>query len=76
MLSPDPTGDHEQMIAVVRKPGPKYGNTTSIIVRHSRPLNDAEHALSLLRSYTKDNEEFESLVEWVDQSADSSTKGD
>jgi len=76
MLSPDPTGDHEQMIAVVRKPGPKYGNTTSIIVRHSRPLNDAEYALSLLRSYTKDNEEFESLVEWVDQSADSSTKGD
>ena len=76
MLSPDPTGDHNAMIAVVRKPGPKYGNTTSIIVRHSRPLNDAEQALSLLRSYTEDNEEFESLVEWVDQDADSSTKGD
>jgi hypothetical protein len=76
MLSPDPAGDQDEMIAVVRKPGSKYGNTTSIIVRHSRPLNDVEHALSLLRSYNKENEDFESLVEWVDRSDDSSTKGD
>lgn len=76
MLSPDTAGDHEKMIAVVRKPGPKFGNTTSIIVRHSRPLNDIDHALTLLRSYTKENEDFESLVEWVDRNADSSTKGD
>jgi hypothetical protein len=76
MLSPDPAGDQDEMIAVVRKPGSTYGNTTSIIVRHSRPLNDVEHALSLLRSYNKENEDFESLVEWVDRSDDSSTKGD
>jgi len=76
MLSPEPTGDHDEMIAVVRKPGPKYGNTTSIIVRHSRPLKDIEQALSLLRSYTKDDGAFESLVEWVDQDGDSSTEGD
>jgi hypothetical protein len=76
MLSPDPTGDHDEMIAVVRKPGPKSGNTTSIIVQHSRPLNDVEHALSLLRSYTQENEDFESLVEWLDRITDSSTKGD
>lgn len=76
MLSPDPTGNHNAMIAVVRKPGPRYGNATSSIVRHSRPLNDAEQALSLLRSYTEDNEAFESLVEWVDQDAGSATNGD
>lgn len=76
MLLPDTPGDHAKMIAVVRKPGPTFGNTTSIIVRHSRPLNDVDHALSLLRSYIKENEDFESLVEWVDRSADSSTKGD
>ena len=75
-LSPDPAGNHNAMIAVVRKPGPQYGNTTSSIVRHSRPLNDAEQALSLLRSYTEDNEDFESLVEWVDQDAAPTTKGD
>ena len=76
MLSPNPTGGHNEMIAVVRKPGPTYENITSIIVRHSRPLKDAEQALSLLRSYAKDNEEFESFVEWVDRDADSSTKAD
>lgn len=76
MLSPDPTGNHNVMIAVVRKPGPQYGNTTSIIMRHSRPLNDAEQALSFLRSYTEDNENFESLVEWADQDAASSSNGE
>lgn len=76
MLSPDTAGDNDEMIAVVRKPGPKVGNTTSIIVRHSRPLNDVGHALSLLRSYTKANEDFESLVEWVERNVGSSTKGD
>lgn len=76
MLSPDTTGDHDEMIAVVRKPGPKFGNTTSIIVRHSRPLKDADQALSLLRSYAEDNVDFESLVDWVAQDGDSPTKRD
>jgi hypothetical protein len=76
MLSPDPIGDHDEIIAVCRKPGPKYGNTTTSTVRHSRPLKDAEQALQLLRSYTKDDGEFESLVEWVHQDGDSSTEGD
>lgn len=73
MLSPDHTNDHPQMIAVVREPGPKYGNATSARVRQSRPLDDLAHALSLLRSYAQEDGDFESLVEWVDRSADSST---
>jgi hypothetical protein len=76
MLSPDPTGNHDEMIAVCREPGPTYGNTTSIIVRRSRPLKDAEQALSLLRSYIKDDGEFESLVDWADPDGDSSNEGD
>lgn len=74
ILSPDLTADHPQMIAVVREPGPKYGNATSARVRHSRPLNDLEHSLSLLRSYVQEDGDFESLVEWVDRSFGSSKK--
>ncbi len=76
MLSPDSTGDHQEIIAVSRKPGPSNGNATTTIVRRSRPLKDAEQALQLLQSYTKDDGEFESLVEWVNQDSDSSAKGD
>lgn len=75
MLSPE-TSDNHEMIAVLRIPGLKYGNTTTTLVRRSRPLNNAEQALSLLRSYAVDAGDFESLVDWVAQDADSPKKRD
>lgn len=71
-LSADSTNEHPNWIAVHREPGPKYGNTTSVIVRRSRRLQAAEQALRVLRSYVRGDGDYESLVEWVNHGGDSS----
>ncbi len=75
-LSSDATGNQVNMIAIWREPGPQYGNTTSIIVRRSKPLKDAEQALSLLNLYASHDNQFESVVDWADQKADAPDEND
>ncbi len=66
-LSPDATENHVEMIAVWTRPGPQLGAATSVMVRRSKPLKDAEQGMALLHSFAKRGDEFESLAEWVDK---------
>jgi hypothetical protein len=75
-LSSDATANQVDMIAIWREPGPKYGNTTSIIVRRSKPLKDDEQALFLLNLYANHDNKFESVVDWADQEPDAPDEND
>ncbi len=56
--------NEHSMIAIWRQASEAKGATTAVLVKRSKPLKDAKHALTLFRAHFGGDPQFESLAEW------------
>ena len=57
-------GKKSAMVATIRTPSAKSGDTTFYTYTRSRPLKDNGQVLKLLNSYLKKDKKLDSLAEW------------